>query len=359
MTLTAHISRVSILAALLICAGCAVPGEPLPPLLDIPAPVTSLTAQQTGTGIDLRFPIPQLTTEGTRPRRMERIELLVAYASPGAPPPDMAKQGAVVKTWTAGEIPEGTVEIGHRESVSGEHAGNRAWFAVRAKNQRGVDAGLSNIVAVDVVNLPASPTGIIATVTETAVVLRWSASPHSAFGGASATGVEYEIFRAPAEINTAWESIGKSPGTTYSDSTFSFRQSYRYSIRAIIASDVSTAVTGLAAPVEVSALDRFSPAAPANLRAIAVTGAVELAWSPNSEADLAGYNVYREQQGAEPTAPAEAAAPRRKLNAALLDIPLFRDETAAANREYRYTVTTVDAAGNESPVSNEESVETE
>lgn len=353
MTRKANLVATPLLTLLLLTIGCAVPGEPMPPLLEIPAPVSGLTAHQEGRAIMIRFPVPQLTTEGTRPRRMGRIELLVVYTSPSEPQPNIAAQGTLMHTWTAPEIPQGTMEIGHRIELGREHITKRAWLAVRTKNNRAVDAGLSNVIAIDVVSLPGVPADLSATVTERAVELTWSPSLYSEFGVPSAGNVEYEIFRSGRSLQGPPESIGKSHSTSYSDREIIFGQGYQYSVRAVVPSDVSIAVTALSTPIEAIALDRFAPAAPTNLRAIAVTGAVELAWTPNAETDLAGYNVYREQLDAGST------TPRRKLNAELLDISLSRDESAELHRVYRYTVTAVDAAGNEGPASNEEIVETE
>src|SRR5205807_1962265 len=45
-------------------SGCGFVGEPLPPLLNIPRPVTDLAAVQRGSKIIVQFTLPQLTTEG-------------------------------------------------------------------------------------------------------------------------------------------------------------------------------------------------------------------------------------------------------------------------------------------------------
>jgi len=70
-------------------------------------------------------------------------------------------------------------------------------------------------------------------------------------------------------------------------------------------------------------------------------------WTANTEADLAGYNVYRlENQTAQ------------RVNKELLRTPIFRDATAAPGKTLTYYVTAVDLAGNESKASNKEEVET-
>ena len=86
---------------------------------------------------------------------------------------------------------------------------------------------------------------------------------------------------------------------------------------------------------------------PQGLSSIYSAGAVELVWTANTEADLAGYNVYRlENQTAQ------------RVNKELLRTPIFRDATAAPGKTLTYYVTAVDLAGNESKASNKEEVET-
>ena len=89
-------------------------------------------------------------------------------------------------------------------------------------------------------------------------------------------------------------------------------------------------------------MDRFPPSPPENLRVVTSPGAVELAWSPNAEPDLAGYNVYRSEEGA-----------FTRINPELLRIPVLRDSTVRPGVRYRYQVRASDAKGNESGPSEE------
>jgi hypothetical protein len=87
--------------------------------------------------------------------------------------------------------------------------------------------------------------------------------------------------------------------------------------------------------------DVEAPAAPTGVTALARDGAVEVSWSPSSERDLAGYRVYRAVPGAAPERVAEVGAGEST----------YRDTAVAAGATHVYTVTAVDAAGNESPAS--------
>ena len=83
------------------------------------------------------------------------------------------------------------------------------------------------------------------------------------------------------------------------------------------------------------------------MSSIYAAGAVELVWTANTEADLAGYNVYR----------LEDHTPLR-VNKELVRTPIFRDATAPAGKTLIYYVTAVDLSGNESKASKQEEVET-
>lgn len=74
------------------------------------------------------------------------------------------------------------------------------------------------------------------------------------------------------------------------------------------------------------------PAAPSN------GGYVDLSWSPNGEADLTGYAVYRSTSSGGPYAKV-ASAP----------VAFYRDSGLTNGTAYYYVVAAVDAAGNESP----------
>ena len=57
------------------------------------------------------------------------------------------------------------------------------------------------------------------------------------------------------------------------------------------------------APACLTPLDKFPPAAPKGLRAVAEDGAVSLVWDQNAEADLGGYLVLRGEAPGDTLAP--------------------------------------------------------
>ncbi|MGY1681907.1 pectinesterase family protein [Geodermatophilus sp. SYSU D01176] len=100
--------------------------------------------------------------------------------------------------------------------------------------------------------------------------------------------------------------------------------------------------TGAEEPVT----DTTAPAAPARLTAQPGDGSATLAWTAGTDADLAGYQVYRST-----STPVEVTA-ANKVNDVLVTGTTFTDDGAAAGTEYAYVVTALDTAGNESVASS-------
>jgi hypothetical protein len=91
--------------------------------------------------------------------------------------------------------------------------------------------------------------------------------------------------------------------------------------------------------VDVFAHDSFPPAVPSGLEAVfsAVpqNSFIDLTWTPNTEPDLAGYNVYRHT----------ANSPPQKINSELVKTPRFPDPGIQPDD---ISLVTADLRGNES-----------
>src|SRR3954451_7506447 len=94
--------------------------------------------------------------------------------------------------------------------------------------------------------------------------------------------------------------------------------------------------------LKIYADDRFAPAVPTELQAV-FSGPgqkpfIDLVWGPVSAADLAGYNVYRREDGGVPA----------RINSELIQTPAYRDASVEAGKHYLYSTSSVDLRGNES-----------
>ena len=98
--------------------------------------------------------------------------------------------------------------------------------------------------------------------------------------------------------------------------------------------------------------DTTPPVAPVDLAATGGEALIDLSWTANSESDLAGYNVYRSV-----TTPVVLTNPIN--GGTLVTSTSYQDIGLLPNTTYYYVVTAEDAAGNESPASNEANATTD
>jgi fibronectin type 3 domain-containing protein len=96
--------------------------------------------------------------------------------------------------------------------------------------------------------------------------------------------------------------------------------------------------------VRVEALDVFPPAVPTGLAAVATAAdataepSIDLSWQPVTDADLAGYQVYRR----EGDAGWQRISPPQPLIG-----PAFHDTQVQPGHTYRYAVSAIDQGGHE------------
>jgi hypothetical protein len=336
LAVAARIVRSLTLAALIALTGCGVPGEPLPPLLEIPAAVEDLAVTQVGAQLELEWSRPRLTTEGTRPQRLNRIEIYATFDSAGAAV-EVPNGADLVEAISLRDVPETADRMKHMITLEASRIGAHVVVGLKAINDHGRDAGFSNVVRMPIVDIPRPPTNLEGELTERAVRLRWTAAAQSVFGGAARPVDGYQVFRREAAAPGAGSMIGEVQATEFEDTVFAFDRTYVYEVRAFVRRDGATAVTPLSGHAEIAAIDRFPPRAPDGVRAVAGPGAVEISWSPSEEEDLAGYYVYRSEGGE-----------FKRVNEELVRIPVFRDAAVRPGIEYRYEVRAMDRKGNES-----------
>lgn len=325
-----------VLCSLCLCgfltAGCGVQGAPQPPLLAIPQPA-EIHGVQRGGHVYLDWAMPRLTSEGQaiQPQKLGEAQVYRAIL-PGLQA-QITRQEFEAKAQKVASVPVEELRkpaVEYSEALPAGQAGNTAAYAVMLKNQRGASAGYSNIITIPILAAPAAPPALHVQSAEQAIVLDWPA-----VAGADA----YHVYRC--QDNGALEFKAQTPAQPnpgYDDPDFKFGNEYRYVVRAVTVRGAFAAESADSPPVTVKPVDTFPPKAPAGLVAVPGTAGVELSWEPGAEADLAGYNIYRSDNGAAP----------RKLNKELLVSSAYRDGGARPGVTYSYSVSAVDQAGNES-----------
>ena len=303
-------TRAVALFCILWIEGCAYMGAPKPPALDIPTRITDLRAAEYGDRILVQFTIGTLTTDGLTLTSVKTVELQVAAGN--------APQTLHIPATSPGPV--------DKDFPAKDWVGKQVTLMVRATGPKGKASDWSNPVTLTVGEPLATPANFKAVSDPKGVRLTWSDSLGSGPGG------RYRIFRGASDAMP--QRLAESDKPEYVDTAVDFGSPYRYFVQAMVGELRQSEISAI---VGVTPMDTFSPAVPIGLMAVAGVNSIELAWQPNTEDDLAGYQVYRSTGGG---AAERIAGP--------VDAPNFSDRTVEIGKKYSYTITSIDRTGNES-----------
>ena len=344
-----------------VFTACGTPGVPLPPSLELPKQVADLRAVRKGDKVYLVWTVPTETTD-LQPVRHEGVTKICrsmdsamsrCEAVVGQVPPATTPVMTQAKDKSGNASPK--ARAAYTDTLAPEQLQNpaaQATYAVMVFNTDGHSAGLSNQVRVPAAPVLPPPPDFSAQLSADGVALSWNAVAEQPVPGMKHVIRVYRRLEGATTDTIAGEvPVGSS---SYVDQGFEWQKSYDY--RATVVTFV-TATGGAEVQVEgddtpvvrVVATDVFPPGVPSGLQAVA-SGVgqppfVDLIWAPDSEADLAGYNVYRHEEGQPPA----------RVNSELVKTPAFRDTAVTQGKKYFYAVSAVDARANESQRSEEAS----
>ncbi len=340
--------------AIALLSGCATPGAPQPPSLNIPAAVTDLKAERKGDVVTLTWTAPQETTDGALVHKPGKM-IVRRTSEPSAPivigelPLPAAKKSQETR-------PESV-----QDSLTAVLVAPTADFTnytVETLTSSGKSAGLSNQVAVALVPALPAPEGVQAKTAPQGVGLTWKQTwpPQNK----THLSVRY-VYRIMRRIEGGQPAMlaqvdASNEAMLFIDGSIEWEKKYQYWIAPVTLwenpahGNKGEVPSNESQPVTITTTDVFPPAAPSGLQA-AFSGSmqqlfIDLAWTPNSEPDLAGYNIYRRSSDEQQF---------QKLNTALLKEPAYRDKAVQPGTKYFYAVTAVDLRNNESPKSAEAS----
>lgn len=323
---TAPLLLLLLLPVPLLTTGCAYVGEPLPPALNIPKPVTALSVEQVGPRLEVRFQLPEETTESLL-LDIKQIELRVGAVDPGAWP---------------GDAPALTVERGELQTASAMTpaaplAGRRVVAGARVQSKQGKWSEWSPLAPIDVIEPLAAPASVETQAVPEGVRLRWR--PPGATPDAAAAVMRIE---KRAAANGRWEEAASAPvaASEWVDASAAFgeEQSYRLTVVAGRSARSEAVEPGPFTPI-----DKFAPAVPTGLAAAPGLGSIELSWDRPADRDLAGFRLYRE-----PVAGPPGFTPVGAAGGSLLLAANASDRQIQPAAVYRYAVSSVDQRGNES-----------
>ena len=217
-------------------------------------------------------------------------------------------------------------------------AGEEFSYAVKVFNRKGQTAGLSNIATLWLQPVPQSPGRPRLNPAEEFVEISWAPSTTNIDGSPVAAGVAFNLYRAPPEGSPAGSLLNATPvaGTSYRDGSVRLGETYVYRVRAVLETDRGKVESRDSEEATLFHRDVFPPRPPRRLALVVGREYLSLAWYPNSEADLAGYHVFRRQ----------GRGDFQRLTATATQRTSYEDRDLLKGPVYSYRVTAVDRAGN-------------
>ena len=337
---------------LLLGNGCAKIAEPRPPQVHIPKTGVDLAARQLADSIVLTVSVPGQNTDGTESENLQSVEVLRATedASPiskALPEPEFIKKAVRVLSIPSSRFPDylrgkefvipDKLQFDDKSAIY-THAFR---YAVLFMNNHNQNAGPSNQVLIAPVPIPFSPADLSAKVMEDSIDLKWAAPSENMDGSRPARIAGYNIYRSEDAHKFPATPINHDPVQTpeFKDRSFEFDKTYYYVVTVLASLQNPFAESNRSATVKVTPLDIFPPAPPKDFNAISQNGAVILLWTPSPSPDVAGYRIYRREEGTKE---------KQLLTKELITGLGFRDTDVQSDRKYEYLITAVDTHGNES-----------
>ncbi len=347
------------LSAAFTLIGCASPGPPHAPSLHLPQPVRDLTATRIGNTVELHFTAPSNSTDKL-PLRAATIPGQLCRQLPHQPCLPVSPRTSVpitnsndnhnLVTWT--DILPPSLTEGQPQLLA---------YRVEFFSPANRSAGPSNQAFTASGPAPAPVENFHAEGSRQGIILQWTPAPG-------------EVILRREDLAPAKPGHPKTPSVVWLQTTDSTTKSnpqdrtldtaafpdipYRYSAqrrtRLQLATHAIELRSTLSNPIDYTLQRIYPPPTPTGLAAAGYssgtpsTFAVDLIWQPITETGLitplVGYNLYREQL----SAAGAPTGPRTQLNSSPIPQPSFHDPTANPTSTYRYSVTAIDAKGNQS-----------
>jgi hypothetical protein len=369
--------------------GCANPGPPRPPSLQLPAQVSDLAAERIGDRVLLRWTTPARTTDDLEIKGRLSAELCRSVGPPSAnPKKDQASCTEVERLAVAPGASSVWDDLPHSLVAAPD---TLLTYRVEVFNAAGHSAGRSTAAAYTSAGLAPPPVeSLRATASEAGSVLEWKRSTGPAGMMVELTRLDLSAPAAPArkpataapppirraksaptpkavpdapnEVHLqAPEGLAEGLAGTV-DTTATMGETYSYvaeRVRPLTLAGHALELRSQPSPaVTLTLRDTFPPKSPVGLATIpgsapelaAASGGtpailyIDLSWEPNTEPDLAGYLVYRQLAGPN----GDPQGPIGRLTPSPIAAPAYRDVAVRPGQRYIYSITAVDASGNES-----------
>ena len=335
-------------------AGCGKRGDPQPPLRTIPAGISDLSIERTGTAVALQFTVPEANADGTKPSVTARVEIFAVSLAADATAPTEAQLIVPANLVTSvavrlkddaaagapadprpmpGEVARFVETVPAADPKAATPLVRYYTASATTGRRRGAPAP---IVPMRVTTDPAAPDGMKADYSEQTLTVSWQATADQRFvidetnnsGGTptrlTAAPLEAAKFEVPVEFGKA-----------------------RCFVVRTVDRATSVSIIGPASPpVCVTPVDRFAPPAPTGLLAVPADGGIDVVWTTSPAPDLAGYVVLRRD---------DPNGTLQRLTPTPITATTYRDVNVRSGLTYEYAVIAIDKTANESTPSERKS----
>ncbi len=385
---SASLRPLALAAFAISLAACGAKGPILPPVSLAAKPTTDLTVRQQGSELVLQATYPKTTVSGVAMPELEAVEIYryirpfapaaspststpaaspatgsaAAATNPPAATPSTTPGASApsATTTTPSTVAKPTPPDPREFALAAEKAlslrgselaavttgdtlelrmplpqplppDRQAWtLAIRLISKGGERSELSNQVTLAPTAAPTAPTGLKVTPKENGIEIAWTPVEAPLLGCL--------IYRREAQ-NPSWGNFlhgaTLAEGSSFLDTTAQYGHRYVYTISAAASMDPRIE-SPHAGEQEVDYQDRFAPAPPVHLLALAEARRVRLVWERSPSSDATGYVVFRQDPGGE----------FHRLNTDPIPALEFSDSGLVPRIDYRYRVAAVDKAGN-------------
>jgi hypothetical protein len=339
-----------------LLAGCGLAANPQPPTLWLPAPVKDLTATRVGNEVHLHWTMPKNTTDKVALKGEQRAHACWRFVGVAFDP--KACHAAGDGMFPPAKPADFTAQL---PAELRQGAPRAVEFFVQLQNHAGKTAGPSNAAWMASGPAPPGAAGLQLEASAEGVVLHWNSA-------APGPGLTMRMHRTlvqtpgaprpdqaqgmpPPEQQTLDVDLDKSDPGGAVDHDAPLDHEWKYWIERVLRVSANGRTLEIAGPpsatLSIDAKDVFPPAVPAGLTVVAdaEAKAMALSWSPDTDADIAGYVVYRRD--------VTAGGATVRVTPNEIVPPAFSDPAVLAGHTYAYAVSAVDQDGNESAHSPE------
>jgi len=332
--------------AVLLGSACGKKGPLQPPLVREPKPVERLTAFQRGRSVILEWTDPGKYIDGRPLKAVGAAELWILDPGPegGAKPPalrDFETRARLARRIAPNELLPVPAGVMFAYPLAGDQPGRRTLAcSVRVLDAARRPSKLCPPVMVEVRPCPLPPEIRDVRVFADRVEISWMPPAANIDGSRPASVAGYTVYRSEGMSESDKLTPSPTAGLSFEDRSFQFGVSYTYIVRACAAGPDPGLESNDSATRSVVPRDIFPPDPPAGLVAVPGPGVISLSWDPVRDLDLAGYRVWRREEGGPGFIP---------LTSELLPGNAFTDSSVLKGKIYVYAVSAEDKNGNESP----------